>query len=133
MAAAEAGGRPATGLVDVGAEGDFEPGIPRIFTIGDREIGVFRWGDGFFAMRNHCPDQGGPLCAGPVRSLLAGGASGDHVHLSLEEDQPVIACPWHHYEFDIRTGKELRGGRRAVTYRVERSNGRVYVNAGKPA
>ena len=36
----------------------------------------------------------------------------------------MIACPWHHYEFDLNNGRELRGGRRAITYRVELVNGR---------
>jgi len=119
--------------VDVGAAAEFEHGVPRIVTIAGREVGVVRWRDRWFALRNHCPDQGGPLCAGAVRSLLVGGVAGEHVALALDEDRPVIACPWHHFEFDLQTGHELRGGRRAVTYRVTLERGRVYVEPGRPA
>lgn len=120
----------APALVDVGAEIDFENGAPHIVVVDGREIGVVRWGNQFFAMRNHCPDQGGPLCAGPVRLHLAAGPVGEHVALTLEEGRPVIACPWHHYEFDLQTGHEIRGGRRAITYQVEVEAGRVYLRNG---
>jgi len=120
-------------LVDVGAESDFEEGRSRLVVVDGREIGIVRWRGRIFAIRNHCPDQGGPLCAGPVRSLLEAGPAGDHVTLSLDEGRPVIACPWHHYEFDLHTGHELRGARRAITYLVEREDGRVYVRTSAPA
>jgi nitrite reductase (NADH) small subunit len=119
--------------VDVGEEDSFEHGVPRIFTIGNREIGVVRWGEHFYAVRNHCPDQGGPLCAGTIRLPLAAGPADEHVYLSIEEGRPVIACPWHHYEFDLRNGHEVRGGRRAITYQVDVTAGRVYVRTGTAA
>ena len=120
-------------LVDVGPDADFAHGVPRIFTVAGREVGVVRWGDRFFAMRNHCPDQGGPLCAGPVRLPFTAGPVDEHVSLSFQEGRPVIACPWHHYEFDLQTGHEVRGGRRAITYKVEVDGGRVYIRTGAPA
>jgi nitrite reductase/ring-hydroxylating ferredoxin subunit len=120
-------------LVDVGADVEYEDGLPRLVVIDGREIGVVRWRDRFYALRNHCPDQGGPVCAGSVRSLLAAGLAGDHVNLSLDDGRPVIACPWHHYEFDLQTGQELRGGRRVITYKVEVNGGRVYVRTGSAA
>jgi nitrite reductase/ring-hydroxylating ferredoxin subunit len=124
---------PTATLVEVGRESDFEHAVPRIFTIAGKEVGVVRWGERFFAMRNHCPDQGGPLCAGPVRLPFAADPSGEHVDLSFQEGRPVIACPWHHYEFDLQTGHEVRGGRRAVMYKVEVTGGKVYVRRARPA
>ena len=122
---------PSSGAFDVGPASDFEHAVPRVFKLGDREVGVVRWGDRFFALRNHCPDQGGPLCAGTVRPPLSAGALGDHVELTVDDTHtPVIACPWHHYEFDLDTGHEIRGARRAITYRVEVEDGRVYVRMG---
>ncbi len=113
---------------------DFEHAVPRIFEVGDREIGVVRWGDRFFALRNHCPDQGGPLCAGVVRRPLSAELAQDHVELTVDEEQPpVIACPWHHYEFDLDSGHEIRGGRRAITYRVDVEGGHVYIRTRGPA
>lgn len=119
--------------MDVGLESEFEHAVPRIFMVAGKEIGVVRWGERIFAMRNHCPDQGGPLCAGPVRLPFAAGHAGGHVNLSMQDGRPVIACPWHHYEFDLQTGHEVRGGRRAVMYRVEVAKGRVYVRIARPS
>ena len=121
-------------VLDAGEVADFEHAVPRIFEVGDREIGVVRWGNRFFAVRNHCPDQGGPLCAGVVRLPLAADPSQDHVELTIDEDHPpVIACPWHHYEFDLDSGREVRGGRKAITYRVEVNAGHVYIRTGTAA
>ena len=120
--------------VDAGAVEDFVHGALRMITVGDREVGVVRWGDRYFAVRNHCPDQGGPLCAGAVRPALAAGTAGEHVELELDAERPIIACPWHHYEFDLQTGQELRGGgRRAIVYHVEVASGRVLVKPGRPS
>ena len=118
--------------LDAGAAVDFEQGKARMITVAGHEVGVIRWGERFFAIRNYCPDQGGPLCAGPVRSPLSAGLAGTEMELSLDEARPVIACPWHHYEFDLETGRELRGGRRAFTYQVEVAAGRVLVRAARP-
>jgi nitrite reductase (NADH) small subunit len=113
--------------IEVGRESDFEEGVPRIVAAGDREVGVVRWDGRYYGVRNHCPDQGGPLCAGAVRTTLSSHAAGDFVELSLEDGRPIIACPWHHYEFDLETGSELRGGRRVVTYQVSVDLDRVFV------
>ena len=119
--------------LDAGAAADFVEGIPHLITVAGHEVGVIRWGDRFFAVRNYCPDQGGPLCAGPVRLPLSAGLAGTDMELSLDEGRPVIACPWHHYEFDLETGRELRGGRRAFTYQVNVTEGRVLVRAARPS
>jgi nitrite reductase (NADH) small subunit len=118
------------GLVRAGPVSSFEAGVPHVIAVGTREIGVVRWGDSFYALRNHCPDQGGPLCQGAVRPLLSSGTVGVGVRLQLEEERPIIACPWHHYEFDLKTGHEIRGARRAVVYGVEVIDEQVYVRAG---
>ena len=78
-------------------------------------------------MRNQCPDQGGPLCAGAVHTTLSARPAEDWFELSADEGRPVIACPWHHYEFDLETGHEIRGGRRVLTYRVTVVNDEVLV------
>ena len=44
---------------------------------------------------------------------------------------PVLACPWHGWEFDVRTGRGIRDRTyRARTYRVEIADGRVLVDLG---
>jgi nitrite reductase (NADH) small subunit len=41
---------------------------------------------------------------------------------------PVLACPWHGWEFDIRTGKLITGEAHSVrTYPVRVRGGRIEV------
>lgn len=110
-------------LVDAGGVDDFADRSIRIVNVSGREIGIARWGERFFAIRNHCPDQGGPLCTGPLRAMLRGGP-GDIV---IADGTPVIACPWHHREFELDRGKEVRGITKAVVYPTSVSNGRVFI------
>jgi nitrite reductase/ring-hydroxylating ferredoxin subunit len=70
---------------------------------------------------------------GAVRLPLSADPTQDHVDLTVEDGPPIIACPWHHYEFNLETGHELRGGRRAITYRIEVADGRVLVKPARAA
>jgi nitrite reductase/ring-hydroxylating ferredoxin subunit len=109
--------------IDAGSVEEFPEGMLRIISIQDREIGVLRWEGGWFALRNICPHLGGPVCAGTVRPCLTEETpwSGD---LILEPDRPVLTCPWHFWEFDLRTGQSVTGRERIKTYPV-------YINAGR--
>src|SRR5437016_4853366 len=43
---------------------EIPPGSRKIVEIAGRSIGVFNVGGAFYALRNRCPHQGGPLCQG---------------------------------------------------------------------
>ncbi|MBN9107462.1 MAG: Rieske (2Fe-2S) protein [Pseudonocardia sp.] len=85
---------------------DFPPGTRRIVTEGRRSIGVFRVGDRFFAVNNHCPHLGGPLCEGRTQSELRSSAPG---HYDLDDGPTLLACPWHGWEYDLATGQSWFG------------------------
>jgi nitrite reductase/ring-hydroxylating ferredoxin subunit len=85
---------------------DFPPGERRIVTAGTRSIGVFRIGDRFYAVRNRCPHQGGPLCLGRIARWAASSGPGD---FRMEGDACLIACPWHGWEYDLETGQSFLG------------------------
>lgn len=88
--------------VVVARAAEIGPGERKIVEIGGRSIGVFNIGGEYFALRNRCPHQGGPLCAGmqfaPLRSTTPG-------EYQRGGDGEVIRCPWHGWEFEIRTGR----------------------------
>ena len=50
--------------------------------------------------------------------------------LALNDDDPVLACPWHGWEFDARTGLCVWGkpGYRIRMHRVTVEDGRVQVS-----
>ena len=85
---------------------DFRPGERRIVALGRRSIGVFRVGDRFYAINNHCPHQGGPLCLGRTAPWVVSDAPGDY---RLAEEDALLACPWHGWEYDLATGQSFLG------------------------
>ena len=84
-----------------------------------KSIGVFRVDDQFYAIRNRCPHQWGPLCLGDFAPRAVSGGPGD-VH--LDSGPPLIACPWHGWEYDLATGQSFmgpgRGNMAALSYDV---------------
>ena len=117
--------------VDVGAVSDFEDRRVRIVRAGSHELGVLRWDGRFFAMHNRCPHQKGPVCLGIVSGRLSGAAPGS---MDVDELTPVIACPWHGWEFELEQGRALWDHTykvKVVPVRVE--DGRVLVEVGKKA
>jgi nitrite reductase/ring-hydroxylating ferredoxin subunit len=83
---------------------EIQPGARKIVTVKGREIGIFRIGDDFFGLINRCPHQGAPLCGGEIVSRLVAPMPGDY---QLTRSGEMIRCPWHCWEFDIRTGQSL--------------------------
>lgn len=77
--------------------------------IAGRSIGVFNVDGEFFALRNRCPHQGGPLCNGPVSGFVSSSEPGDY-HVTRQGE--IVRCPWHGWEFDIRTGQSWFDPRR---------------------
>ena len=90
----------------VGAAEAFKDGDKRVFVINGIEIGVFQLGGVFYAWRNLCPHQGGPVCQGRIfKRVIEKVDSERKVHgRSYDENIRHIVCPWHGGEFDIRTG-----------------------------
>ena len=53
--------------------------------VGERRIALFRREGEVFALDETCPHRGGPLHDGSI-------------------DRGVVLCPWHQWQFDLRTG-----------------------------
>jgi len=83
---------------------EFPPGSRRIVEVGGRSIGVFNVRGELLALRSSCPHQGAPLCLGIV---LGRTDASKPYELTYRDDQDVIKCPWHGWEFDIRTGRSV--------------------------
>jgi 3-phenylpropionate/trans-cinnamate dioxygenase ferredoxin subunit len=91
----------------VGAVSEFPDRTVKIVKTDSGEIGVVHWGDAFYAVRNICPHEGAELCAGTVKPLVKAGEKLGT--LKVDADVPVVACPWHGWEFDARDGKSIFG------------------------
>jgi nitrite reductase/ring-hydroxylating ferredoxin subunit len=80
-----------------------------------------------------------PLTTGKVMGYYTGSVTGGEIELELEQENPVLACPWHKYEFSLKDGHCLtNAGLRVRSYPVTVEDGRVFVDmsgnrAGKAA
>jgi nitrite reductase/ring-hydroxylating ferredoxin subunit len=86
----------------VAAVAEIPPGGRKIVTVRGREIGVFNLGGEFFALINRCPHQGAALCTGELFSRMEAPEPGKY---RLARRGEMLRCPWHCWEFDIRTGQ----------------------------
>jgi len=92
--------------VVVGKVSDFANGDRKIIDVNGKSVGVFRIDDRFYALRNRCPHQFGPLCAGTLAPRAISDGPGD---VKMDSGPPLLACPWHGWEYDIATGQSFMG------------------------
>ena len=67
-----------------------------------RAIALFNVKGEFFAIANRCPHEGADLCKGKIVALIEADEPGV---VRLSRHGELVRCPWHGWEFDIRTGK----------------------------
>lgn len=86
----------------IGTVDEIPPGERKIIEVAGRSIGVFNVGGEFYALRNTCPHQGGPLCQGRLTGFLTASVPGEYSYTRRGE---ILRCPWHGWEFDVKTGQ----------------------------
>jgi nitrite reductase/ring-hydroxylating ferredoxin subunit len=74
----------------------------KLVHVKGRPIALFHVGGAYFAISNVCPHEGGSLCKGKLIGLISSTEPGVY-----ERTRPfeMLQCPWHGWEFDIRTGQ----------------------------
>ena len=78
-----------------------------------KQLAIFRYQGEFFALDETCPHRGGPLHEGPIQ-------------------EGVVACPWHLWQFNLKTGLSpvnLLSKVQAYKTRVEGNDVFVEVNS----
>jgi 3-phenylpropionate/trans-cinnamate dioxygenase ferredoxin subunit len=86
----------------VGRVDDVPAGRQKLVTVEGRAICVFNREGEFFALLDRCPHEGGSLCRGDRIGLVQSSEPGSYEYSRQGE---FIKCPWHAWEFDIRTGQ----------------------------
>jgi nitrite reductase/ring-hydroxylating ferredoxin subunit len=91
----------------VGKLSEFKDGDRRIVFIGDHEIGVFHENGSFYAYSNYCLHQGGPACEGLTIAKVEERIMPDKTSRGMyfSDTELHFVCPWHGYEYDIKTGE----------------------------
>ena len=86
----------------IGLAASFEPGEQRLVTVGGRRIAVFLVDGEFRALKDTCPHQGASLACGTVVGALS--ADGPD-SIQYDGERRLVKCPWHGWEFDLKTGQ----------------------------
>lgn len=103
-----------------------EDGDRIIEVVEGTEVAVFLINGEYHAIANYCPHIAGPLCEGKLMGSIKGSKDGSG--FDYNEEEKIIVCPWHGWQFDITTGTNNQTSRYAVpTYDVEIENGEIYV------
>ena len=116
--------------VYIGREDEFADRDRKVVAQGDLEIGVFLVDGEFYAYENRCAHQGGPVCQGRILNRVEEVLAEDKTSMGLKwSDEDVhIVCPWHGYEYNLKTGRHP--GHKAARLRpfeVRLKDGEVYV------
>ena len=114
----------------VGKENEFADRERRVVVQGDTEVGVFRVDGAFYAWENNCPHQGGPVCQGKILAKVEEMIAADRTSqgLTFSKDKLHIICPWHGYEYNVKTGRHPGDNNvRLRSYPVKVTDGEVYV------
>jgi nitrite reductase/ring-hydroxylating ferredoxin subunit len=114
----------------VGKVSEFKNGDRRIVFFGNHEIGVFREHDTFYAYSNYCLHQGGPACEGLTIAKVEERIMPDKTSKGLyfSDTELHFVCPWHGYEYDIKTGECVSDRRLKLRkYEVIEKGDEVYV------
>ncbi|MEN8614834.1 Rieske 2Fe-2S domain-containing protein [Dehalogenimonas sp. THU2] len=77
-------------FITVAAKDEIAEGASKPARIGEHDVVVFNHGGNFYALRRWCTHMGGDLSEGAIEGN-------------------VVTCPRHGSQFDITTGKNLRG------------------------
>jgi nitrite reductase/ring-hydroxylating ferredoxin subunit len=102
---------------------DIPDGSRLLVTVRGRSIGIFNVGGEFFALLNRCPHKGAELCKGSIVADITATAPGEIEH---NPSRRLIQCPWHGWEYDIRTGQSYFDAR-VRPYPVEIARGDALV------
>jgi len=119
----------------VALAGELPPGGRKLVRVGGIEIGLFNAGGAVRAYRNACPHAGAPVCLGRVSGTSMPSKVYEYIY---GMEGCVLRCPWHGWEFDLRTGEHIvdpQARLKAVAveaesldgFPLEQSGGTLYV------
>jgi len=108
---------------------DLKDGDRRIVVSGKNEVGVFFKDNAYYAYSNFCVHSGGPACEGLMINRVVDIIAPDRTyHGQTFSDEVHFACPWHGYEYELKTGECVADRRLKLRkYEVVRRGEDIYV------
>lgn len=86
----------------VACEDELPPGKRLRVIVSGRPILVLNIKGELFAIADTCPHRGGSLADGVLTGLVTSASPGE---IRYERAGEILRCPWHQWEFDVRTGR----------------------------
>ena len=100
------------GFVRAAKVGDLPPGTIREFQVEGKSVALANVDGQFHAIDGICIHRGGPLGDGVLEGA-------------------VVTCPWHGWQYDVRTGRVGQNPKVGVAcYAVEVRGEEIFVNVG---
>jgi len=100
----------------VASVSEIPPGGRKLVEVKGRPIVLFNLSGEFFAISDRCPHEGGSLYHGRLTGFVSSKTPGEYTYTRQGE---VIRCPWHAWEYDIRTGKSWCDPRRIMARKFD--------------
>jgi nitrite reductase/ring-hydroxylating ferredoxin subunit len=93
-------------------------------------IGIFRLDNQLYAYANTCAHSGGPVCQGRILPRVVEVIdSAKTAHgLNWDSSDMHIICPWHGYEYSIKTGRHAGDPSIGLrSFPIHEVQGHIYV------
>ena len=74
----------------------------RSVEVAGKSLCLLRLGDEFFALADRCPHGGAKLSGGRISNAVESDGPGEYRLCRRDE---MLKCPWHGWEYDVRTGQ----------------------------
>jgi nitrite reductase/ring-hydroxylating ferredoxin subunit len=96
-------------LIKVAEANELSPGQGKLVQVNGKDIALFNVNGIYYAMSAVCPHEDGPLHEGEV-------------------DGDTIICPWHGYDFSVKTGEcSVDPDLRVLTFVVKIQGNDVFI------
>ena len=109
---------------------ELKDGDRRVISCDGTEVGVFKVDGELVAWHNQCAHLQGPVCQGRIYSRVDEPLdhNGHTRMLQYNDKEKHIVCPWHGWEFNLKTGN-IPGTPRpgCARSKLEEKDGHIYV------
>ncbi len=96
-------------LVKAANASELKDGQAKTVNVNGTPIALFNVGGKFYATHNTCLHRGGPLGEGQL-------------------DGETITCPWHGWQYDIKTGEnKMNPNLKLKTYKIQVKGEEIYI------
>lgn len=104
----------AKGWINLGPVPELTEKGRHVLKVDGLQIALFKTEDGLFAINNRCPHEGYPLAEGTLN------------------DGCTLACNWHGWAFNLKTGKAIQGRDPVRTYDMRTDEKDIWIDLTPP-